>query len=282
MISTSLRERSSSDSASRRRLSSVAALIRREYQERRTFRFAVTADLILGVLNLVVYFYISHVLRRPSHVQLHGARTYFAFAAVGIAYMVVIQAASAGLTRRLREDELTGTLEALWSQPLSSSAMAFGLAGFQFLFAMLRAAGYLVIAAVWLGIAAPNANWAGALLVLAVSSGALIAIGIGLAAVVVVVGQGQSVANVVVFALGFIGGAYFPVTLLPAPFQALSHLTPTRYALDGMRAALYGHGNWLGSLGLLAAFSVVLIPTALLAFRVALAMSVRRGTLTRG
>ena len=84
------------------------------------------------------------------------------------------------------------------------------------------------------------------------------------------------------FALGFLGGAYFSVSLLPGWLRGLSYLTPTRYALDALRDALFGSGDRRGKLGLLAAFTAVILPLALLGFRSALAVSRRRGTLTRG
>ena len=283
MTSRAVRARLSSPALVSRSRSwgALLALIRRDYEERNTFRLAVAMDLLFGILNLVVFFYISRVLRRPESAQLHGARTYFAFAAVGIAYMLVIGAAAATLTRRIREEELTGTLEALWTQPIGSTSLAIGLAGFPFLFAMLRAVGYIVVADVFLGLSVSRPDWLGALLLLAVSGVALLGLGALLSALVVAVGQGTQIAQVVVFALGFLGGAYFPIALLPRWLQTLSYATPTRYALDGLRAALYG-GHWAGRLALLAAFAVLTLPAALACFRMALWRSIRRGTLTRG
>lgn len=262
-------------------MSAVLALIRRDYQERNTFRFAIALDLLFGVLNLVVFFYISRVLHHASRAELHGAHSYFAFAAVGIAFMIVTGAAASGLTRRVREEALTGTLEALWSQPIGAATLAFGLAGFPFLFAVVRAAGYIAIAELWLDLGASHASWAAVAAVLVVAGAMLVAMGIALAAVVVTVGQGAQLSQVVVFALGFLGGAYFPIAVLPGWLADLSYADPARYALDGLRDALFG-GAWAGRLGVLALFTAALLPLSLLMFRAALSVSVRRGLLTRG
>jgi ABC-type multidrug transport system permease subunit len=281
LISIAARASSSSVIPSHAAIRAVLALIRRDYRERRTFRFAVALDLVFGMLNLVVYFYISHVLRHTSVGQLHGAHSYFEFAAVGLAYVLVIQAATAGLARRVRDEEMTGTLEALCAQPLPSSVIAFGLAGFPYLFAMARASGYLVIANLTLGLGISHPNWLGAILTILISGFAVMAIGIVLAAIVVAVGTGAQIAGVAVFALGFLGGAYFPVSVLPESLRRLSYLAPTRYALDALRGSLYARA-WLGSLLILVGFTAVALPASLLAFRVALRVSARRGTLTRG
>jgi ABC-2 type transport system permease protein len=165
-------------------------------------------------------------------------------------------------------------------QERSTFRFAVALAGFPFLFAIVRAAGYIAIADLWLGLGISDPDWIGALALLAVSGVALVAVGIVLSAIVVAVGQGAQISQVAVFALGFLGGAYFPLALLPGWLRALSYATPTRYALQGLRAALFGD-QWAGQLVVMAVFTALALPLALAAFRAALGMTIRRGTLTR-
>lgn len=88
----------------------------------------------------MVVLFISRVLRRrPAHTELAGAHTCFSFAAGGIAFMLVIEAAAGGLMQRVREERLTGTLEALALRPVDAAQLAVGFAGFPFLFANTRA-----------------------------------------------------------------------------------------------------------------------------------------------
>ena len=87
-------------------------------------------DLIVGVINLAVFFFISQTFDDVGSADLNGAPSYFAFAAIGIAITVVIDAASTTLAGRIRQEQLTGTLETLLVQPVTVSELAFGLAGF--------------------------------------------------------------------------------------------------------------------------------------------------------
>jgi ABC-type multidrug transport system permease subunit len=285
---TSTAVRTQSISATSRRAAqalpgtAVVALIRGDARQRSTFRFALALDFAFGVLNLIVFFFISHVLRRPAHAELAGAGSYFSFAAVGIAFMLVIGAATAGLMRRVREEQLSGTLEALVVQPVGPVALAFGLAGFPFLFATARAAVYLLIAGLWLGLRVAHASIAGVALVLVAAALCVMAIGIALSAVALLLRQADSLGRVTVFALGFLGGAYFPISQLPHPLQWVSDVLPTKFAFDGLRSALYTGSGWWSDLGLLVAFAAVALPLTVLAFRVALEASMRRGTLVRG
>jgi hypothetical protein len=89
-----------------------------EYASRRTYRLAFLLDLVFGIANLLVYYFISRTLSIGQHSDLGSAPTYFAFALVGIAITNVIGAAATGLAYRIREEQFTGTLEALLVQPL--------------------------------------------------------------------------------------------------------------------------------------------------------------------
>ena len=94
----------------------------------RSYRFALFLDFVLAVLDLCVYYYISKSLPRRRR-TLDGAPSYFAFVAVGLTVTVVISSASAQLAQRVREEQLTGTLEALVSSPSSRHELALRLGG---------------------------------------------------------------------------------------------------------------------------------------------------------
>ncbi len=118
----------------------------------RAYWISLVADLLFGLLNVAIYYFISETVGRPSDGSLGGAPTFFAFAAVGVAIVSVIGSASVGLARRVREEQLTGTLEAVVIQPLSATELAVGLAGYPFLLAVARAAVYIVSADVIIGL----------------------------------------------------------------------------------------------------------------------------------
>ena len=127
------------------RLGVIAALVRRDYLVQRSYRLAFVLDLFYGIVNLLVFYFISQTFTDVATADLSGAPSYFAFASIGIAITIVLQAASGGLAHRIREEQLTGTLEALTAQPITVPELSFGLAAFQFGFGMIRAAFYLLL-----------------------------------------------------------------------------------------------------------------------------------------
>ena len=260
----------------------VAAVVRREYLERRSYRLALLMDLAFGFLNLLVYFFISRTFRHQASVSLGHAPTYFAFAASGIVVGLVFQATTLTVARRVGEEQRSGSLEALVVEPVRPAELAIGLAGFPFLFSAARSALYLLVARVLLGLDLSNASWAGATAVLAASALALMSIGIAVAAMVVIVRRSEALASVTAFGLTMLGGGVFPRAVLPGPLEALGRIVPTRFVFDGMRAALFGGGGWAHDVLILLAFAAVALPASLLALEKALALAIRRGTLNAG
>lgn len=257
----------------------VRALIGRDWAIKQVLRYAVVLDLAFGMVNLVLFLFVSRAVRHGSVHAVRAAGSYFDYVAVGIAFMLVIQTASTGMTRQIRDEQRSGTLEYLAAQPMRSPSLALGLAGFPFAFAAARASGYLALA-VALGLDVSRTAWLGILLVLAASTLVLLSIGIALAALALVLDRGDLMARVVAVALSFASGAYFPVTLFPSPFHEIAQALPTTLALDGLRAALRG-GSWIPYTGLLTVIGAVCVPLALAGFAAALRSVKRRGRLTR-
>lgn len=260
---------------------SVLSLIGRDYRIARSYRLAFLLDTFFGLLNLITFFFISQVFEGERPEGLGPAPDYFAFVAVGLAIALVLQAASTGLARRIREEQLVGTLEVLVVQPISSAELAMGLAGFPFAFAMARAVIYLLIAGLFLQLDISQANWIGLVGMLFLAAAAFIPLGIALGALVIVFKRGEVLAAIVTFGLGLLSGALFPIAELPGWAGAVGRVLPTRFAFDGVRAALFkGHGYGNDMLAL-TIFIAVGMPLAIAGFSRSLEWARSRGTLSQ-
>jgi len=243
-------------------------------------RVPLLLDLAFGVVNLVVFLFISRAVSTPAGGGFEHSASYFDFVAVGITFMLVVQTATTQLTGRIAKEQRGGTLEMLAAQPVPLWVFATGLAAYPFLFALLRAGIYLGVLGLVLGLHVGHASWLGVVLVLAAGSAATMGIGIMLMALSVAVGHGDAVARVLVVGLSFVSGTYFPIAYLPPLVQEGSAVLPTRVALDGLRGALAG-GHWGGSAGALLVATAVLLPLSIWLFGRALESAGRRGVLTR-
>jgi ABC-2 type transport system permease protein len=262
------------------RPSRVAAVMRRDVTITRSYRFAIVFDVTFGVFELLIYFFVSRTFQDSSTADLNGAPTYFAFVAVGIVMTLVVGAASAAVAEQLRSEQQTGTLETLVAQPITAVELCLGMVGFPLVFAAFRAAIYLVIALLLLGIALPDADWFGFIAVLATATSVLLAIGIAFAAYRVAFKRGVTAGWIISFGLGFAGGAYFPTSVMPDWLRPITAIVPTRYLYDGTRSALFEGTHWASAAAVLALYSVVCLPATMWLFAYSLRFAQRRGTLS--
>jgi len=257
----------------------VAALVRRDFQVRRSYRAAFVLDLVLGFLNLLIYYFISRTFVDVGTADLAGAPSYFAYALIGIVLGVVVAAATTEVAFVLRQEQLTGTLEALATQPVSAMQLSLGLAALPLAFATFRVVFYLLVAAVWLDVDVGRASWEGLAAVVLATALAMLAIGVASSAAVLVVKRGDALVGMVIFGMGVLSGAVFPVSVLPAWLGAIGELLPMRFAFDGARSAIFEGRGWGADVGFLLVFSAVALPMSLVLFREALAAARRSGSL---
>jgi ABC-2 type transport system permease protein len=261
-------------------MTAIAALARRDLLITRSYRLSFVSDIGWGVFNLLVYFFISKLVDTDT-AGIGSAPSYFSFAVCGIVMSLVVYAAATGVTQRVRDEQLTGTLEILCAQPLRTVELTFGVVLFPIGFAVVRAAGYLVIAAVALDLKATNADWVGVIVMLVVAATAFAPIGILAVAATIVFKRATSTAAVIVFAMTFVSGALFPVDELPDWAQSIGHTMPTWFAFEGLRDALFDGNGWTREALALVAYGVLGLPIAIWLISIALAHAKRRGTLAQ-
>jgi ABC-2 type transport system permease protein len=257
----------------------LAALMRRDRLIATSYRLSFLFDALWGVANLALYYFISKTFEGATSSDLGAAPSYFAFAAVGVIMGTVLEATSSSIGYRIREEQVTGTLEAISTTPVTSLELCVGLVGFPFLFASARAAFYLLVASLLLGLDVANASWVGLALVFLATGLAMAPIGILAGAAVLVMKRSQIVSGALVFVMSVLAGAVFPVSVLPPRLESLSALIPLRYAFDGARQALFEGSGWQNEVLVLLLFAVVLWPVSVALFSKAGVRARRAGSL---
>ena len=233
------------------------------------------------MIDLVLYFFISKVVGPIPAADLSGAPSYFAFAIAGILASLIVASATTEIASKMREEQLTGTLELLVAQPLRGAQLAFGTAAFPFAYAIARVGLYLGIAVVVLNLETTTIDWLGVVVMLLLAGAAFVRSGVLAAAATVVFKRGGSIVDAAIFAMTFVSGALFPLSVLPGWLEPIGKAMPSRFAYDGLRAALFTGEGWSADALVLLAIAVVGIPLSVLVFGRALGYAKKRGTLSQ-
>jgi ABC-2 type transport system permease protein len=273
--------RESTFRSSRPRLRAVLALFRRDYLIRTSYPLVRALDVGIGAIEVLIYYFISQTFEGVTSASLGGAPSYFAFALVGITITAVVAATSSGVGFTLREEQLTGTLEALVAQPVRATEMAFGMCGLPLLMATVRVTLYLLVGGALLGIDFGDTDWLGFGAVLVATGAAMSSVGIVTGAVVLVVKRGTAISSFAIFGMSLLGGAFFPVSVLPGWLQWLGELVPPYFAFEGLRNALYLGSDWEGDALVLLALAGIGLPLAVWLFGRGLLYARRSGSLAQ-
>jgi ABC-2 type transport system permease protein len=178
-----------------------------------------------------------------------------------------------------------GTIEYTFMAPLSRTIHLGGMGIFAVVYGLARAALLFGSIAFFFNLEMPRANYAAALVVLAVASVSFIGIGIMTAVLPLISPEkGTQLGFIAQGLLLVVSGIYYSVEVLPEPMQWLSTISPATYALDGIREAILlgtGVGSLWHDLWPLLLIGVLSIPVGLFVFRVGERHAKRHGKLKR-
>ncbi len=132
-----------------------------------------------------------------------------------------------------------GTIEYTFMAPISRLTHLFGSTLFAIVYGVFHTAVILAVVSLFFDISLAQANFLGAVSLLAVGSISFVGMGI-LAAVLPLLfpERGSQMTNVIKALILLISGVYYPITVLPAWMQTISRVSPAYYVLDGMRQSL--------------------------------------------
>ncbi|HEY2596681.1 MAG TPA: ABC transporter permease [Chloroflexota bacterium] len=178
-----------------------------------------------------------------------------------------------------------GTMEYTFMAPVRRLTHLAGVTCFSLVYGLVRSALIVLVVVLAIHVDLSHANLGAAAAVLGASTLPLAGLGIFVAILPLISPEkGEQMTFAVQGILLLVSGVYYPITVLPGAFQALGHLSPLTYTLEGMRSALIndaGASTLLPTVGLLLAMGVLLVITGLVAFNAAERRAKRLGLLKR-
>ena len=196
----------------------------------------VAAPVLTAVLYLLIF---SHVLDR--HVTVYGNVPYTAFLVPGLVMMSVLQNAFANTSSSLIQSKITGSIVFVLLPPISYRAFyaAYVLAAIGR--GLLVGVGVIVAALPFVDLPLAAPLW---IAVFALAGGAILA-SFGIIAGIWAdkFDHLSAVTNFVIVPLTFLSGTFYDIKVMTSPFQALAHMDPFFYMIDGFRYGFLGAAN---------------------------------------
>jgi len=250
-----------------------------------SYRLAFAGQLVFTLFMVAAFYFFARMFAGQPIASLkpYGG-AYFPFVLVGLAFSSYLGVALRSFADTIRNAQVLGTLEALLVTPTPTGQIIVFSSVYAFLATSLRVVVTLGLGMLLFGVRLPNANWAGALVVLLLTIVSFSFLGILSASVVLAFKRGDPSAWLVQGLSYLLGGVYYPVSVLPEWGQVLAQLLPITHALEAMRQLLLNGASlgevWGSILGLLI-FSAAAGPLSLIAFWLALRRVKREGSLSQ-
>jgi ABC-2 type transport system permease protein len=265
-------------------LSVLAAFLRRDFRINISYRASFALEVLSSLLLVALFFYLGRVVDDAELAAGENlSEGYFGYAVVGLALLSIVQASLTSFARKLNEEQMTGTFEALMATPASPSLIVLGSAVYELLRATLGALLLIAIAVVVFGLRleVDAASIGVAVAALAGCLGLFASLGVAVGAFTVVFKRTTALLGMVIGVLALLGGVYFPTEVFPEPLERLANALPFTWGLDVLRASLLGGDVDPVQLAGLFGSAALLLPLALVGFSAAVRRARQTGTLAQ-
>ncbi|CAN6484272.1 unnamed protein product [Victoria cruziana] len=218
----------------------------------------VAAPVLTAVLYLLIF---GHVLE--DHVKVYDSVGYTSFLIPGLVMMSVLQNAFANSSSSLIQSKITGNLVFLLVTPLSHWAWFVAYVGASVVRGLAVGCGVFLVTA-WFAPPSFAAPW-WIIIFAALGAGMMGALGLIAGLWAEKFDQMAAFQNFIIMPMTFLSGVFYSVHSLPGMWQAVSHLNPFFYMIDGFRRGFFGVSDvspWL-SLGIVGASFVAISAVAL-------------------
>ena len=213
----------------------------------------VAAPVLTAVLYLLIF---GHVLE--DHVEVFPGVGYTSFLIPGLVMMSVLQNAFANSSSSLIQSKITGNLVFLLVTPLDHRAWYLAYVGASMVRGLAVGLGVFLVT-VWVAPLHLREPW-WIFVFAALGAGLLGSLGLIAGLWAEKFDQMAAFQNFVVMPMTFLSGVFYSVQSLPPVWQAVSHLNPFFYMIDGFRRGFFGASDtspWLSLAIVGASFAVV-------------------------
>ena len=193
----------------------------------------VAAPVLTAVMYLLIF---GHVLE--DHVEAFPGVGYTSFLIPGLVMMSVLQNSFANSSSSLIQSKITGNLVFLLVSPLSHWAWFLAYVGASMVRGLVVGGGVMLVTVWFAPLRLAEPWWV--LAFAALGAGMLGSMGLIAGLWAEKFDQLAAFQNFIIMPMTFLSGVFYSVQSLPPVWQAVSHLNPFFYMIDGFRRGFFG------------------------------------------
>ena len=201
----------------------------------------VAAPVLTALLYLMIF---GHVLQ--DHVRVFNGVSYTSFLVPGLVMMSVLQNAFANSSSSLIQSKVTGNLVFVLLTPLNHWSWFLAYVGASMVRGLSVGLGVFAVTAWFTPLQLAEPWWI--VIFAALGAGMMGSLGLIAGLWAEKFDQLAGFQNFIIMPLTFLSGVFYSVHSLPALWQAVSHLNPFFYMIDGFRRGFFGASDvsaWL-------------------------------------
>jgi len=265
-------------------LEKIKAFLKKDFTELTSYKLSFILEIAGIFTSIFTFFFISKLVggAAAQHLELYGT-DYFGFVLVGMAFAAYFWQGFSTFAGAIAYGQVGGTLEIMLSTPTRLPILLLGSSAFGFLRTTFVVVIYLITGSL-LGVNLGSANLTAALVVFVLTIITFSSLGLISAAFIMAFKRGDPIAWFFGSVGTLLGGAMFPITLLPVWLQRVSEVIPITHALRSMRLALlqgYTITQLSSDILILVLFSVILLPLSILIFDFFIKRAKKEGSLLK-
>ncbi|MFQ5768334.1 MAG: ABC transporter permease [Acidobacteriota bacterium] len=254
----------------------------RDFLQEYSYRTNFVMQLVGLAGSLTLWFFLGRFLSQmPQVTQRLGGMDYFSYSVIGLALLRYLSSLNSTFSRKVRQEQVTGTLEAMLVTPNRTPSLIMMSSAYDVLSSSVWILAWIVLGRLF-GASFHLPALLPTILLLALVMAAFASIGILSAGMVIYFKRGNPLNWLVSSSSALLGGVFFPISALPAPLDRLAQYIPITHAVEGLRQLVVRQAGMtaiLSHLQFLAVFGVIILPAGLGLFHLALRRARYEGTL---
>lgn len=260
------------------------AFIKKDFLISASYKTTFILQWLGGFIPLFTFYFIAKLFEksqiRPFSLSGEG---YLSFVVVGMAFMNYFGSAVGISSSSIKREQLMGTMESVMVSPTDVTTIVIGMGLWNFIYVTINCFLYLLCASLFFGIDFSNANILASSVAIILTFISSISLSIISASFAMVYKMGNPISWKVGGFSAFLGGAFFPITILPKGLQLISYCLPITYSLKALRLSLlkgYSLRDLAPDIAILFFFSVFLLFLSIQIFKYATMKAKKEGSLS--